>query len=410
MSRLTLADVLTEHWQGYAQQNRAHLCTAHYRAVRSVLACRTSALGGQVYHCDNSDCGKPHFAWHSCNHRSCPQCGALEQQTWAAKQEAKLLPGVPYYMITFTVPQELRSLFKARPKELYDALLKESAATLQDVLQSKLGGTSGFTSVLHTWTRKMLHHPHVHIIIPALVFDAKTQTIKNQKKKAKPSRKQKQKQKKEFLVHGNVLAARFRTRMRIAINALTQQQQTQQAPQSGPAITLTIPQKKALAYGKDAKKWITDVKHVGQGKTALRYLARYVNRSAFNAGRLIGYDNDGDILLRWTCSQTGRKGVLKLTPHEFIRRWLIHVLPKGFTRIRHYGFQSSAARKARHTIRQLIGAGAEPAPVLPEKKPFLCECCGTGTLVLIGQIARSYPRRGPPLWKAVEPKKASIPA
>jgi hypothetical protein len=395
MSRLTLAEVLAEHWAGYARQHRAQLCAAHYRAVRSVLACRTPVLGGQVYHCDNDTCGKPHFAWHSCNHRSCPQCGALEQQTWAARQEAKLLPGVPYYMITFTVPAELRPLCKARPKELHDALLKESAATLQDVLQSKLGGSGGFTSVLHTWTRKMLHHPHVHVIIPALAFDPKTQTLKHPKDK-------------NFLVHGNVPAARFRTRMRIAINALTQQQQ----PRNGPPVTLTIPQKKALACGKDAKKWITDVKHVGEGKTALRYLARYVNRSAFNAGRLIGYadDGSGDLLLRWTCGQTGRKDVLKLHPHEFIRRWLIHVLPKGFTRIRHYGFQSSAAKKARHTIRRLIGAGAEPAPVLPQKKPFPCECCGTGTLQLTGQIARSYPRRGPPIWKAVEAKKASIPA
>jgi len=151
------------------------LCKAHYRAVRSVLTCRTPAMGGRLYRCQNTACGRPHFAYHSCNHRNCPRCGARDQQLWTAKQEAALLP-VSYFLITFTIPSELRSLCLQYPKELYDRLLKESAGALTDVVASKLKSPSarlGLTSVLHTWGRQMQHHPHVHIIMPAVAFDEK---------------------------------------------------------------------------------------------------------------------------------------------------------------------------------------------------------------------------------------------
>ena len=144
---LTLTEVLDEHWQSFIEDNHAHLCTAHYRAVRSVLSCRTPALGGQVYQC--ASCHRDHYAYHSCNHRNCPTCGARDTQEWTAKQEARLLPA-PYFLVTFTIPEALRAACKSHPKELYDLLLKESAGALQDILQTKLGGTVGFTAVLHT--------------------------------------------------------------------------------------------------------------------------------------------------------------------------------------------------------------------------------------------------------------------
>ena len=124
---LTLADVLREHWENYADTHRSKLCAAHYRAVRRVSACRSPELGGRLYRCKG--CCKPHFAYHSCNHRNCPQCGASGQQEWTARQEARLLP-VPYFMVTFTIPSELRCLCLAYPKLLYDLLLKQSAAAL----------------------------------------------------------------------------------------------------------------------------------------------------------------------------------------------------------------------------------------------------------------------------------------
>ena len=144
---LHLADLLGEHWENYAQAHRHQLNSDHYRAVRRVLACRTAALGGRLYQCDG--CKTKHYAYHSCNHRSCPQCGALDQQIWTAKQEARLLP-VPYFMVTFTLPEELRHLCLIHPEILYPLILRQNAAALQDVTATKTGGAKlGFTSVLH---------------------------------------------------------------------------------------------------------------------------------------------------------------------------------------------------------------------------------------------------------------------
>lgn len=367
---LTLAEVLAEHWPGYAHKHRAHLCAAHYRAVRGVLTCRTAALGGRLYRC--GDCHSRHFAYHSCNHRSCPQCGALDQQIWTAKQEARLLP-VDYFMVTFTVPSELRSLCASFPEELYTLLIKQSAAALKDVIHTKTkGGKIGFTSVLHTWGRQLQHHPHVHCIVPAAALRADSDTI------VKPG-------KSSFLVHYRPLAERFRNLLRGSLK--TQHPELYQK--------LTSRQLKSLSR---ATTWNVQLQHVGAGRTALRYLARYVKRSGFTNQRLIGYDSSRTgILLRWTPSGTQQSCVLRLSIEEFIRRWLLHVLPKGFARIRHYGYLSSAAKKTRLRVRLLLGGTlGEPEPKLPEPQQHCCPKC-QGALEFLREIARINPYRGPPL-------------
>lgn len=364
---LDLADVLAEHWADYARVHRKHLCTAHYRAVQRVLACRTSALGGRLYRCD--DCSKPHFAYHSCNHRSCPRCGSLDQQLWTAKQEAKLLP-VPYFMVTFTLPAELRQACLVHPKELYDTILKQSAAALRDLIDTKTGGgISGFTSVLHTWGRQLQHHPHVHCIVPALAWQADKKLLIHPKDDG-------------FLVHYAPLAARFRNLMRQALQ------------NEHPAIFAELPPSARQAF-LPGKTWNVQLQHVGRGKTAVRYLARYVKRSAIGPRRLIDYDQHGNIRLHWTSSSSGKPGILTLTPHELIRRWLIHALPKGFARVRHYGFMSSAACRTLQTIRLHLGADPKPEPVLPEAKPHTCPCCG-GELTFLRDIAPIHLLRAPP--------------
>jgi hypothetical protein len=143
------------------------------------------------------------------------------------------------------------------------------------------------------------------------------------------------------------------------------------------------------------KTWNVQLQHVGRGHTAIRYLARYVKRSAIGPHRLIGYDNHGNIRLHWTSSATGKPGILTLTPHELIRRWLIHVLPKGFARVRHSGFMSSAACKTLQTIRLHLGADPKPEPKLPEAKPHPCPCCG-GNLTFLREIAPIHLLRAPP--------------
>jgi hypothetical protein len=273
-------------------------------------------------------------------------------------------------MVTFTLPAELRALCKAHPKILYDLLLRESAGALRDVIATKNGGArAGFTSVLHTWGRQMQHHPHLHIIIPAVAYHPERDILIHPDKD-------------DFLVHFRPLASRFRSRLKTALK--------EDHPELFKALT-----PRQLAVLAPAKQWNVKVQHVGRGLTALRYLARYVQRSAFSPKRLIGYDKSGHVLLRWTCSNTGKPGILRLSPHEFIRRWLLHVLPKGFTRIRHYGFLSPAAKKTRLRVRLMLGASIEPLPKLPEPKPFTCEYCG-GSLSFLRDIAPSRFMRGPP--------------
>ena len=364
---LALADILAEHWGDYARAHRKQLSAAHYRAVRRVLACRTPALGGRLYRCN--DCSKPHFAYHSCNHRSCPQCGSLDQQLWTAGQEAKLLP-VPYFMVTFTLPAELRQACLAHPKELHGSILRQSANALRDVIASGTqGGMAGFTSVLHTWGRQLQHHPHVHCIVPALAW------LPDNKLLIFPKGE-------DFLIHYAPLAARFRNLMRQALQ------------NEHPEIFADLPPK-AKATFLPGKTWNVQLQHAGRGHTAVRYLARYVKRSAIGPHRLIGYDKRGNIRLHWTSSDTRKPGILTLTPHELIRRWLIHVPPKGFARVRHNGFMGSAACRTLQAIRLHLGADPKPEPALPEAGPHTCPCCG-GKLTFLRDIAPIHLLRGPP--------------
>lgn len=359
---LELAEVLRDHWPGFARRHRARLAAAHHRAVRAVLACRTPALGGHLWTCT---CRRHplHFAYHSCNHRSCPQCGALDAQKWAATQEARLLPGVPYFLLTLTVPDALRGVCRKHPSVLYDLLLREAAGALKDLCCSKLGGSPGFTAVLHSWGRQLQHHPHVHLVVPGVMLA--------------PDRSLCHPRTDDFLIHGRPLAARFRNRLELALRRVH------------PDIHSMLLADHPRVF---RSKWVADVRHTGSGRPALRYLARYVFRSALGPKRLLGYDRKGRI--RLLCHQSGsnRPHVIALHPEEFIRRWLTHVLPKGFVRVRHFGWLSGAARKTRLLVRALVcGQLDEPGPVLPQAPLPRCPHCGA-TMVLLA----SFQPRAPP--------------
>ena len=336
-------------------------------SIRAVLACRTPALGGQLWQC-TCRCHRHHtptrhYVYHSCNHRSCPQCGSLDQQKWAATQEARLLPSVPYFLLTLTVPDSLRGACRKHPAILYDLLLREAAGALKDLCHSKLHGSPGFTAVLHTWGRQMQHHPHVHLVVPGVML-APDRTLRHLPRE-------------DFLLHGRPLAARFRNRLDIALR--------EDHPDIHAMILRDHPQVFRAA-------WVADVIHTGTGRPALRYLARYVFRSALGPRRLLGYTPDGRLRLLCHQSGTNRPHVITLRPDEFLRRWLTHVLPKGFVRIRHFGWMSGAARKDRLLVRALIcGQLDEPPPNLPGPPVPRCSHCGA-EMKLIATIRP----RGPP--------------
>ena len=254
---IPLAAVLRRHWPAYERKYRARLLPSHRRAVAAILSCRTPALGGQLYRCD---CGQEHYAYHSCNHRACPQCGHADATEWLQRQRRKLLP-VPYYLVTFTVPAQLRQVIRSHQKDLYPLLLRESAGALRDIARDHkdLGAQIGFLAVLQTWTRDLRYHPHVHCVVPGGGLSPDRLRWVSPKREG-------------YFLPQAVLALRFRTRLRQALQ------------QQHPQLYLQIPR---AAW---ALAWVADVQPVGTGEPAFKYLAAYVYRTAFSAERILADD------------------------------------------------------------------------------------------------------------------------
>ena len=353
---VTLAEIFRRHWPAYRAQFGNALPPAHRRAAAAILSCRTATRGGQLFRCA---CGAFHFAYHSCGHRACPQCGQGAARDWARRQELKLLP-VPYFLVTFTEPEELRETTRAHPQELYAALFAHSAGALADVALTKLGVELGCTGVLHTWTRQLVFHPHVHYLVPGggLTPDGlRWQRVSDP----------------EFFLPTRVLAARFRNRLR---RHLEQHHQD---------LLKTIP---ARAW---RTAWVVDVQPVGRGTTALRYLAAYVQKTALSAARLIACD-EHTVTFTHQDRASGQTKTLRLTGQEFLRRYLQHVLPTGFQRVRHYGWLSPAARKRWERIAALLD-WRPAAPPEASAAPGWVPCCPRcqKPMRLLGTLARSPP-------------------
>ena len=158
----TLAQILRRHWPAYVAKHGAkNILPSHHAAVGAILACHTPELGGSLYECE---CGHQHFAYHGCGHRACPQCGHRESQQWLERQTSRLLP-VTYHLVTFTVPEQLRPIIRSHQRLMLDILFKESAATMQDIAATKLRGQLGLLGALHTWSRQLVYHPHIHLLL-----------------------------------------------------------------------------------------------------------------------------------------------------------------------------------------------------------------------------------------------------
>lgn len=350
-----LAEIFSAHWPAYVAKFGRLIPPEPRAAVRAILRCRTPALGGQLYRCG---CGKEHYAYHSCNHRACPRCGQDDAAAWLAQQQTRLLP-VPYFLVTLTVPAELREPIRAAMKEWYGALLKEGAGALQDLAaQPKhLGAELGVTALLQTWTRDLRYHPHVHLLVPGggLTADGlRWLRVKDR----------------EFFLPQVKLAARFKGRLKAWLQA------------EHPDWFKAVPPKVWQV------KWVSDIQPVGSGAAALKYLAAYLCRPPLHESQIEGwnaqrvtfrYRENGGAVKRGTVSAT-----------EFVRRVLQHVLPKGFQRVRHYGWLGAAAKTKRERIGALLDwkapALVPPAPVPPPK----CPGCGK-VMVLLGSVARKPP-------------------
>jgi hypothetical protein len=307
---MDLADVVRRHGPAYLRKYGLRMPGSHRAALAAILRCHTPACGGSLYACD--DCGKQRFAYHRCGHRACNQCGQPQQQTWLDAQTERLLP-VGYFLLTFTIPQELRALFRANQRLCYDALFAESARALQDVARKPryLGGDPGFLGVLHTWSRQLGYHPHVHYLVPgvALSDDGSLCFPKDS----------------EYLLPVKRLSARFKTRLRYWLRT------------AHPDLHARVPVRTWR------KRWVVHSQFAGRGHQALSYLSRYVSKTAIASTRL-RRQNDHTVTFSYRESRTNTERTLTLSGEAFLHRFLQHVLPKGLRRIRSFGWLSPAAK------------------------------------------------------------------
>ena len=339
------------------------LSAAVWGAVRAIGKCRTPALGGHVLAC--KDCEETHFAWHSCNHKACPQCGRAATALWVERQLEKLT-GAPYFMVTFTLPAELRDLFFGKPaREAFDLFFDASSRALAQTLANPewLGAkVSGFTAALHTWNQLLLFHPHIHFIVPGVGLDAEGNV-----RRVKYA---------SFLFPQDAIRAAFKQAF---YNELKQRRW-----EVDPAVW--------------TKDWGVDIKACGNGAAAVKYLGAYVARTAIADSRILKV-NDTHVTFQWKDrANGGRMETETLEGVEFVRRYLRHVLPSKMHSVRHYGFCHPAAKKNRERVRFLTGMplviqrkepAREEAPASP-KPSWPCPCCGLEMQL----IATHRPGRG----------------
>ena len=395
MSRpaLEVADIFRDHGPAWRLANAGHVSLDQLKVMSAIERCRTAALGGHVAQCDNDECRHTVIGYNSCRNRHCPKCQGAAAREWLAAREAELLP-VGYFHVVYTLPAELRDVAYQNKRVIYHLLMRASAdATLTIAADPKrLGARIGITAVLHTWGSALTHHPHVHMIVPGGgLSDDGSRWISSRS---------------NFLVHVNVLARLFRGKF---LTMLTRAHTEGHLKFFNTHVGLADKRafKRFLAPLRKIE-WVVYCKDPFAGpEQVLRYLSRYTHRVAISNRRLVSADDNG-VAFRWKDYRVDgpdRWKTMTLTAHEFIRRFLMHVLPKGFHRIRHYGLFANGNRAANIArARELLGAApriVEPeeekaaAPDEPRVLPCPCPRCG-GRMILIEVFARGCePRHRP---------------
>jgi Putative transposase/Transposase zinc-binding domain len=388
---LEVADIFREHGPAWRQANAGHVSLDQLKVMSAIENCRTAALGGHVLRCEN--CSHVEIAYNSCRNRHCPKCQAAAAKEWLAAREAELLQ-VPYFHVVFTLPAQIADIAYQNKAVIYDLLFKASSETMLVIAAdpNHLGARIGFLSVLHTWGSAMIHHPHVHMIVPGGGFSLDGS-------KWLPCRPR-------FLFAVEVLSQLFR---RLFLDKLLAAHRAGQLQFFGNHAPLIDRQAFArLLAPLRTSKWVVYCKRpFGGPKQVLRYLARYTHRVAISNRRLIACDDKG-VTFKW--KDYRRKGaeryqLMTLATHEFIRRFLIHVLPAGFHRIRYYGLLASPSRAANVArARELLAMpllpldARKPAsidPSQPQINQHPCPCCG-GLMLIIERFERgATPRYRP---------------
>jgi hypothetical protein len=335
-----VADVFREFGAAYLKQSAS--LPGQRRVLKDLFLCKTAALGGHKATCDC--CGHEEFFYNSCRNRHCPKCQGAARKKWLSEREAELL-NTHYFHVVFTLPDELGPLALQNKRVVYGLLFRAAAETLQTIAgdPKHLGAEIGFLAVLHTWGQRLDHHPHIHCVVPGGGLS--------------PDRSRWIAARENFFVHVKVLSKRFR---KTFLRYLTKAFQDGELEFHGRLAHLRRPLQWARFIEALPKKWVVYSKPpFGGPKIVLKYLARYTHRVAISNQRLLSLE-DGKVSFRYKDYRAGTTGTMTLEATEFIRRFLLHVLPSRFQRIRHYGFLSNRVRKDRIALcRTLV-----PAPEL----------------------------------------------
>jgi hypothetical protein len=374
---IEIADVFRRFADDYLSAHGASMLASHRRAISDILACRTEALGGHLWRCEA--CSAEVYSYHSCKNRSCPKCHTDQTERWLEARKLEMLP-CRYFHVTITVPKELRDVLRANQRDGYAVLMKAAAESIIEIARDPryVGAAVGVLAVLHTWTQQLIYHPHVHCLVTG-------GGVSDDGRYWHPARN-------GFLVPVRALAKLMCGKLKAAL--------AKRRPD------LVVPK---AAWG---KPWVVDCTAWGEGDEAvLRYLARYVFRVAITNSRIVGLD-DKDVTIRHKDRKSMQWRTTRLSGHEFMRRFLQHVLPKGLHKVRYYGLWHPARRehasRAQLLLRLDRTAAAGPAVQATKtteqtaasagddrrSEPRSCPCCKERRLIRVAQL---YPRqtRGP---------------
>ena len=380
-----VADIFRAAGPAYRAAHAGHLSLAQLKVMSAMENCRTAALGGHVEACE--DCGQWRIAYNSCRNRHCPKCQGAAARTWLAEREADLLP-VGYFHVVFTLPAEIADIALQNKALVYDLLFKAASETMLTIAADlkHLGARIGITAVLQTWGSAMTHHPHVHMIVPGggIALDGSRWVS------SRPA----------FLLPVHVLGKLFR---RLFLTRLVALHDAGRLGFFGSLVHMADRRAflRHLAPVR-TKRWVVYAKAPFAGPEAvLAYLSRYTHRVAISNRRLMTFNESGVTFRYKDYRRDGvdRQQVMTLAADEFIRRFLLHVLPRGFHRIRHYGLLAGSTRKASLSLaRKLLEVAAPPdvdTPGVPDDFRPPCRCCG-GRMIVIEVFERWRQPRGPP--------------
>ncbi len=353
-----LSSIICGHGKEYLEKSNNRILPSHKKALYDLAYCRTDAFGGEVYFCKS--CNKKHYSFHSCGNRHCPKCQNYSADEWIEKQTERLLP-VNYFLVTFTLPFELRSFAYNNQKLVYSLLMKTAFKSLQDTLKKPkyLGAQIGALGVLHTCTRDLRYHPHVHFLIPGggLSFN-------NNKWVKLPNS--------SFLFNEKALGKVFKAKFQHEIEKKDLKKFTSVA----------------AAW---CKPWIVNCKSAGRGETVLKYLAQYIYRIAISNNRIISL-KDGMVTFKYKENESKQFKFKTISAVDFLSLFMKHILPKNFQKVRSYGFLAGASKEKFKKIKILLKVIKKDKKKIKEKKELLCPNC-QNKLFFTGEVLR---KRRPP--------------